>query len=500
MLNKFRTAVFLYRHFGLKWLLFRAGYALRMRMGIFRWQLPSYGWEEKPLENWIKSHVPKDAQGYVRWRAKNVPAFLFQQVNPLPENIPWKPEIAVREAEKILTGEFKYFEHTYYKIGFPPDWSVDPSTNTRLDSNKHWTQIPIFGACDIKYVWEASRFQFVYTLVRAYAYHPDERYAEAFWFLTEDWAKNNPPNTGPNWMDGQEEALRLIAWCFGLIAFWHSPGATPQRIAQLTVMIATHAKRIYQNIDYAISTRGNHAISEAFGLWLTGLLFPELKDAERYLLLGRKLLEHEAAAQIFADGGYSMYSLNYQRFILHVYFYAVRLGELNQQRFPESIYRALDASVQFMYQLIEPRSGQMPEFGSNDGALVLPLNTCDYTDYRPVLQLGHYLLHGKRLFEKGVWDEDLYWFFGQQALDAPMERAPRQVSQSFAQAGVYTLRSPQGMAAIRCTDYRARPSHADQLHLDLWWRGQNIACDAGTYLYNGEGIWQNGLVSQHGDR
>jgi asparagine synthase (glutamine-hydrolysing) len=40
---------------------------------------------------------------------------------------------------------------------------------------------------------------------------------------------------------------------------------------------------------------------------------------------------------------------------------------------------------------------------------------------------------------------------------------------------------------------RSRPSHADQLHLDLWIGGKNIACDAGTYLYTGEGIWRNGL-------
>jgi hypothetical protein len=33
------------------------------------------------------------------------------------------------------------------------------------------------------------------------------------------------------------------------------------------------------------------------------------------------------------------------------------------------------------------------------------------------------------------------------------------------------------------------------LHLDLWWRGENIACDAGTYLYNGAPPWQNGLAT-----
>jgi hypothetical protein len=30
--------------------------------------------------------------------------------------------------------------------------------------------------------------------------------------------------------------------------------------------------------------------------------------------------------------------------------------------------------------------------------------------------------------------------------------------------------------------------------VDLWIGGHNIACDAGTYLYSGEGIWRNGLA------
>ncbi|HMB25209.1 MAG TPA: heparinase II/III-family protein, partial [Anaerolineales bacterium] len=58
----------------------------------------------------------------------------------------------------------------------------------------------------------------------------------------------------------------------------------------------------------------------------------------------------------------------------------------------------------------------------------------------------------------------------------------------------YILRGANSKAVIRCTDFRARPSHADQLHVDLWWHGVNIACDAGTYLYSGEGVWRNGLA------
>ena len=120
-------------------------------------------------------------------------------------------------------------------------------------------------------------------------------------------------------MDGQEIALRLMAWTFGYHAFLNSPSTTPERKENFILYVAAQAERIYKNIGYAISTRSNHTISEAFGLWMVGLLFPELKHAEKYLSLGKQLLEQEARNQIFPDGSYSMYSLNYHRFILHIY-------------------------------------------------------------------------------------------------------------------------------------------------------------------------------------
>jgi asparagine synthase (glutamine-hydrolysing) len=67
-------------------------------------------------------------------------------------------------------------------------------------------------------------------------------------------------------------------------------------------------------------------------------------------------------------------------------------------------------------------------------------------------------------------------------------------SVSFRNGGLHLLHSTNSKAILRCTDFRSRPSHADQLHVDLWWRGKNIACDAGTYLYSGKGMWRNGLA------
>jgi asparagine synthase (glutamine-hydrolysing) len=65
---------------------------------------------------------------------------------------------------------------------------------------------------------------------------------------------------------------------------------------------------------------------------------------------------------------------------------------------------------------------------------------------------------------------------------------------SFPNGGIYILDSTHSQAFIRCTDFASRPAHADQLHVDLWIRGQNIAIDAGTYLYSGQHPWRNGLA------
>ena len=137
----------------------------------------------------------------------------------------------------------------------------------------------------------------------------------------------------------------------------------------------------------------------------------------------------------------------------------------------------------------------MPVYGSNDGALVLPLNNCDFTDYRPLLQLGSYLTKKEFLFEPGPWDEDVFWLYGNGPLSLRERVRVRANSQSsFPHGGTYLLHGANSKAIIRCTDPHSRPSHADQLHVDLWIRGKNIACDAGTYLYSGEGIWRNGLA------
>jgi len=518
MLSKLRAFASLYRELGPCWTLFRLAYAFRLRTGLIRIQMPMGEWDD------YKGHITnKPAGRELRWLSGE--ADRNQQV-------PWKPQIAIDDANRLLNGELKYFSHQFIQTGFPPKWNKDYVTDIELDSTKHWSQISddhlvarspkgdesiSYKHTDIKFVWEPNRFTFVYTLVCAYAASQDEKYAEAFWTLIEDWAQHNPPNMSPNWMDGQEIAIRLTAWTFGYHTFLNSQSTTHERKEKFILYIAAQAERIYKNIGYAISTRSNHTISEAFGLWMVGLLFTELKHATKYLSLGKQLLEQEAANQIFPDGSYSMYSINYHRFILHIYLYAIRLGEINNSSFSTQLINSVTKSIEYLACLINPETGDMPLYGSNDGALFLPLTSCDFTDYRPLLQLGWFITKGEFLFEPGPWDDDIYWICGESLTARHATFAPHTsagettreenknlselralIGASFPNGGMYLLRSSNSQAFIRCTDFTSRPSHADQLHLDLWIHGHNLAIDAGTFLYSGEGHWRNGLAHTSG--
>ncbi|MDQ2693097.1 MAG: hypothetical protein M3Y68_13750, partial [Chloroflexota bacterium] len=171
MLNNFRNLQSLYQSLGARWLMFRVGYALRMRTGLIRKQNPSYTWQERPLQLWLRETIPSGTKDYAGWRTQNSPGFFFRvpqagRSGSITESqilgaVSWDPHIAEQEAERILDGEIRYFAHESIMTGFPPDWHRDPFSGRKVDVGRHWSQISNDGDVDIKFIWEASRFSMV---------------------------------------------------------------------------------------------------------------------------------------------------------------------------------------------------------------------------------------------------------------------------------------------------------------------------------------------------
>jgi len=497
MLNKVRYSGQMLRHFGAGWMLKRAGYLVSQKTGLLEYRMKSVPWDSVPLGSFLKDITLSEPGSYFSWRHKGPVPFFFTPADleiyrTFVERWDGGSEDPVREASETVRGVMRFFRCQPLSTGFPPDWHKNPMTSERVDSTRHWSRINEFAHGDIKTIWEMSRFTFVYPLVRAYWRSCDEIYAEAFWTAVESWCACNPPNHGINWMCGQEISFRIMAWVFGLYGFLSASATTPERVSLLAQMIAVSGRRIAGNIGYALSQRNNHGISEAMGLWTVGLLFPEFHESTAWKEMGRKYLEREGRRLIYEDGAFSQHSLNYHRLMLHDYLWATRLGDLSGCPLSDELKARIEQAGEFLYQLMDRTTGRVPNYGHNDGSLVLSLTNCDYSDYRPVIQSTWYGLKGKRVFDDGPWDEELFWLYGPKSLGSATDTIEIH-DLSARQGGYYTLRSEEGFAFIRCASFRDRPGQADQLHTDIWWHGRNIAIDAGTYSYNAPSPWDNAL-------
>lgn len=483
---------------GPSWLAYRGIYALRMRSGQLRRKLPATSWDQQPLMHFLARSGLSEPDRYLDYRRSKADSFFFspfQRAEYQDFFATWDDAAPspVVLADHIAEGVFRYFAHTSVRIGFPPNWHHNPFTGQQAPTDHHWSEIDEFDFGDIKAIWEPNRFGFTYTLVRAYWRTGDEHYPELFWQLLEDWRDHNPPQQGVNWKCGQECSFRVMAWCFGLYGFLDSPNSTPLRVSQMAQMIAVSGQRIEANIGYALSQHNNHGISEGLGLWTIGTLFPEFRSSRKWQESGRRILEMLGRELIYDDGSFVQHSVNYHRLMLHDYLWVMRLSDLLDFPFSAELRSRVAKAGDFLYQMQDPATGGVPYYGQNDGALILPLNSSDYLDFRPIVQAIRYLCNSTRCYGNGPWDEDLLWLFGPQALRAPVKTG-QQRDLRAASGGYYTLRSPNSFVFTRCAAFRHRPGQADMLHVDLWSRGQNVALDAGTYSYNASPPWNNPLA------
>jgi hypothetical protein len=440
--------------------------------------------------------------GYLRWATR--PVQVNREIQPemgwLPLPVPGMLDNLLgadgtrrllAEADEITGGKVRLFG------GEPVELSLVP-----VGELAHWTayergQHNQSGE-DIKFTWEPGRFGWAYTLGRAFQLSGDERYPAAFWRFAEEFLQANPACMGPQWSSAQEVALRLMAFSFALRVFAGSAHTTAERVRRLAQAIGEHAGRIPATLAYARAQNNNHLLSEAAGLYTAGLVLPGHPAAERWRWVGWKLFNDGLQAQIAEDGAYAQHSSNYQRLMLQLALW-MRLSAGSQGlRFPVASEQRLAAATRWLAALVDPVSGRTPNLGPNDGAYILPLSVCPYDDYRPVLQAACLALRGEKLTADGLWDEMSLWLCPSHENSGGM---PAISSLGFdvqnkPSTSPHLLRSPgsDSWAYVRAARFHSRPGHADQLHLDLWWRGLNIAQDAGTYLYNGQPPWDNALT------
>lgn len=466
-----KLGIQLYQNMGTRYVVYRVCHELKKRLGLLKKKHPT-------------GLVFQQAISLLDWRKSKNPFVI-----PAREHLTFAKtpsDILQQKAERILDGALPYFNAEWLTIGKDYDWLTNPSNGYRYDITKHWSEIPDLSeeAGDIKYVWEKSRFSYLLTLIR-YDYHFDKDLSEFVFAEIESWIAANPINQGPNWRCSQEISLRILNWCYALNYYQNSPALTEERWQKIQQVIYASVHHVYHHIDFSrIAVRNNHAITETLFLALSNILFPFIPETQKWAKDGLKWFEQEIAYQIYEDGTFLQFSMNYHRVVVQLLSLGISVYEKNEQQFSDVVYQKAYKSLNFLYQCMQDDNGWLPNYGSNDGALFFPLSDTDYRDYRPQLNTLHETLTGKSLFMNDEIREDYNWVDGKIKKEQFEAVIKKQGVQSFDVGGYYLCRNGDFLTFIRCGNHKDRPAQADNLHLDIWYKSQNILRDSGTYKYN----------------
>jgi len=447
------------RQLGLRSSLYYASYQVKLRSGWLRWRTPPGGRRMRAeICEPVSTLEPADRKEFQRLLGKRSKAILL-------------------EADEILGGRVRLFG------GAPRE--LELALPGKLH---HWTRYHdhLPQGADIKPVWEAGRFGWATLLGRAYWLSGDESYAEGFWSSFEEFVAANPPNLGAQWSSAQEVALRLIAWafCYSLLA--QADSSSPARKDRLARSIAQHAERIPPTLDFARAQNNNHYLSEALGLCTAAALLPQHPLARKWKRQGWAAFIEGVDRQVHADGAYAQHSANYQRMLLQLGLWAEVVAKALGEPLPARTVLKLGKATDWLLGILDEDNGAVPNLGPNDGAYILPLSVLPFSDYRPALQAAGLSFRREAVLPPGIWD-DLTMWLGLK----PLKRKVR-----IERGGApLRLQGKSSWAYFRAAEFQERPGHADQLHVDLWWRGLNLAQDAGSYLYTAAAPWDNALAA-----
>lgn len=389
-------------------------------------------------------------------------------------------EVILR-ANEIVNGSIRFFEGELQPLDFHAG-----------DSLQHWSdgerQFKQFET-DIKFLWEPARFNWAVMLGRAYHLTADEQYAVSFKKYCGEFLECNPVNQGSNWQSGQEIALRLMALVICLHLFSGSSQITDEFKNRIITAVIDHAERIPKTIFYAKAQNNNHLISEAVGLYTAGVFLRSYPKAQGWKNLSLRWFNQAITSQVDSEGEYIQHSTNYHRMMLALCLWMQYLLKFENISLQTSVSNRIKLAAQWLFLMMDRKTGRVPNLGHNDGSFILPFSTNAYSDYRPIVQASFLAFFNRPVLTNGEWDDLSVW------LNLPIHAQEQKRDDLIFNTGVHRIGEDQCWAVLRAKRFTNRPAHADQLHVDMWHEGINLLCDAGTFQYNAFPPWDNRLSS-----
>lgn len=469
-MDKIKYYYLIFRSLGIKVILFRIGIIIQKKIGIFRVRFPF----STKINFYIRiEEFRKFDKHFLRSRDQ-----LYVPNCQSNSNLEDK-------CKKIRADEFQYFSGRYYKLKHDHDWITNPTNDFRYKLS-HFSKIQDLSKKqgDIKFVWEISRFSWMYDIIR---YDYQEKNDQSNFILNKilNWINLNPINKGPNYICSQEISIRIINWTFALNYYKNSHSLTQEKLNIILTSIEKQTEHVFTNINFSrIAVRNNHALTETLLLYFVGHIYPYFKGSKKYINKGKKWFENEIDFQISSDGSYIQHSMNYHRMVIQLLSIAYAIAHKNEDNFSPIIYEKTKKTLFFLTKHVDEISGKTPNYGSNDGTLLFQLGNSEYQNIKGQLNALSQILLNKIIFNEPNKFQDIYWFGYRPISGNIIGTIKNKKIFKFDRDGYYIYKDKAITLFVRCGDITARSGNNDNLHVDLWIDGQNILRDSGTYKYN----------------
>ena len=426
--------------------------------------------------------------------------FAQEEVPPvlslLSERLPAECEQIVRRAERICEHRFDLLGYEDLDYGSDIDWHLDRVHGKRAPKKLFYRLRYLdFEECgDVKVTWELNRHQHFVTLAKAYQFTKQERFANEIFDQWDDWHRKNPYPVGINWASSLEVAFRSLSWCWMFFILGTTVEQRPgfrEHFLRAQELNGRCIER-YRSSYFSPNT---HLLGEAVALFFLGILFPELRAAERWQRLGWQIVLQEAQRQVRSDGLHFEESAYYHVYALDFFLHARILASSNGIHIPPELDCVLQKMLTALCRL--GRTGAPPGLGDDDGGRLF-----DAARNRRVHMLDP-LATGAVLYRRGDFKsvagalcEETLWLLGGAGADAfdrlPAEPAAED-SAALAASGLYLMEDPDSgrqivIAAGPLSGGSCGHGHADALSICVSDGDGPVLIDSGTLEYVGDGL------------
>lgn len=336
---------------------------------------------------------------------------------------------------------------------------------------------------DARTNWELNRHFQLALLAKNYAASGKEKYLSEFKKLFSDWNKKNPFLHGIAWTSVMEVAIRCSNWCYAY-AFLEYCSVTEELLNQLRIGILNMTDYVCKHYS-RYSSANNHLIVEAYAIGQSGILF----HYKEWIELSLSILSRELPIQNYSDGVNKEHSLHYQSFYMEAMGLMMRLLIKNGVEVPSTWSPALDKMSKYIADCTG-NYGEIVVFGDDDEGKILDLQGGKINHYQYVLGIMSILL-GKRYVESFEC-ETLKWLFKSDEIEKINGEKPYLSPQycCYKEGGYSILRSNDRKILIGIDHAElgfgsiAAHGHADALSFQLFYEGQSVFVDPGTYIYH----------------